>query len=400
MTIIIPSSKTLERPEVNILNNNIYKGVVFNKEKTTYNYKNIGSDSITFYESKPLATIVDDSFYYPIKTDTFRSEFGFTTESTPSLEFIDTYNLGGVQSAMYKVLNLNIGVYDRVEVGELGVGVIGASPLNISYTDNSSYSTTVFSNLPDSIFLNEPRVSKTKESFNSALSREVFDSLFTGNIGNNGDEVVSGNYYSTVTGRSYVVINIGEKVNTVTVAEDNGTVSFYIFLSIGHYFIGHMSSSLGLITFNYTLSLYMKDLNAEGQDPQNKLIEPFFEHPSNELLQDGLLYSNLDYYTVISEHISHFYSKGKATARLKVAYSEYKDENDNVVYTGKDGKIIKVGDIIEPYYYAKTSDSPETYGDVPLLTDANGNPKKFLVTGSEINAGKSIYVNLDVVEIT
>lgn len=128
-------------------------------------------------------------------------------------------------------------------------------------------------------------------------------------------------------------------------------------------------------TFSSTYSTF-SDSKAKETRKIN-LSNDFVEIQSNDLVQERSNYDNQDVSLAesILEEVRNRYSKGIECFEIECLFNQYYNENNEVVFDGKDlSKHFRKYDIIIPYVVRNGVTEP-------LRVDENGDPKKFRIIG-------------------
>lgn len=173
---------------------------------------------------------------------------------------------------------------------------------------------------------------------------------------------------------SEVISSGGGITPFISVRIDDSNIEFYINNGVVS---GNISTdSLYAIYSPQTFKFYYKNIekiNSEEINPETK-----YSLPDNELLAEQTTYEDNSIYEQIESSIVSEYEYGKHSVDLTCLYMEYKDELGLTVYNGKDGNLISVGDIICPYYYNNEMN------EVPIATYEDGTQMQFIVYKSNL----------------
>lgn len=381
MAIIqIPARSIVGKPKLNISNDNNYESVGYTKQSTAFNYKELGTykldiinvttNELLDYEITEMQTVLWTKFFsmtnrYGLKENNIDKnikvyEFQNGTVATKIIPISG----GGWYNFVLKITiskpDINFD-YLKTDFGYWAdfrmLYPIYDADKNVKFTHYVYSEHEGISEIP---------IQQLPISF--VYDKSVTDTQMLTNI---------------KVGTNLDVINTAGGIVPIVAVRINDD-SFDFFVNNG---VVKGNISLDELTTIYspqTFKFYYKDIERTSLGNVNENAK--YSLPDNELLAEQTTYNGESIYNQISNSIVSEYEKGKFSVDLSCLYMQYKDSNGNVVYSGTDGKMISIGDIIQPYYYKIEN------GDLPVATYEDGSAMCFKVYKSEIETQDSKYI--------
>lgn len=385
MAIKIPSKSILDRPILNISNDNIYPEIEYLKKNNKMKYVSIYSNSVKCTNN----TSVNTSYTVLAKTDTNYEDI--ITLYSGNIADYENFNDIKIENDSLKLLGV-YNVYDsdnstvrsdlkqflfKTTIKKENVD-IDYSTISISYTINQNI-------LQTGIYPLNYLIKDTKNFLENQSVREVIeeDKHYTVYFANDEDEALAflGDkntgefvFYPRLTVQYCSIVNRGDDFDIYFYQ------SFYVkrINAMGHY-VGDLLN----LYLDFSFDIYAKEIVSTSNNI-NKNAK--YSLPDNELLAEQTTYNGESIYNQISNSIVGEYKKGKFSVDLTCLYMEYNNTEGEVVYNGTDGETISVGDIVQPYYYNSEK------GDLPVATYEDGSPMCFKVYKSEMSTQDSKYI--------
>lgn len=385
MIIKIPSKSILDRPTLNISNDNIYPEIEYSKKNNKMKYVSIYSNSVKCADN----TSVNTSYTIVGKTDTNYENsiilysgnisdyenFNDIKIENDSLKLLGVYNVydsdnSTVRSDLKQFLFKTTIKKENVD--------IDYSTISISYTINQNI-------LQTGIYPLNSLNRDAKNFLENQSVREVIeeDKHYTVYFANNEDEALAF-FGNKNTGEFVFYPRLTTQYCSIVNRDDDFDIYFYqSFYAKRTNAMGHYIGDLLNLYLDFSFDIYAKQINSTS-DNANESAK--YSLPDNELLATQTKIADTDIYTQINNSIAKEFGKGKHSVDLTCLYMEYKDINGQVVYSGKDGNTIAIGDEIEPYYYT------DSEGDLPIGIYPNGDPLQFIVYSSEIESDDGVFI--------
>lgn len=380
MTIKIPSKSILDRPTLNISNDNILKNIEYTQQNRYEKWSEIGNLQVQYCEQTPVTKNATINGENVLSYSPFIEDYKIFKDSNNNISpKISNSNFSFIcQCIQSEVDDSTIkSPYIR---NLLIKGTFAKSQTNIDYkqiimateSNSNNYQIWVKGSLyvEASGFMQNakqtndgyPSIQRKYVSFSS--EQEALDYLL---------------FYNSNL-KQYVVRN--SRITDIVVVDKNDSFDLYFLIFSYSERISSSEYLLDEITNDCFITFYAKqiDSNSTTINENSK-----YSLPDNELLSTTTTISSEDIYTVINNSIAREFGKGKHSIDLTCLYMEYKDTDGNVVYNGKDGNTISIGDEIEPYYYTDNCDKP-------IGTYPDGNPLQFVVYSSELESNDGVYI--------
>lgn len=386
MTIKIPSKSILDRPILNISNDNIYPEIKYTKQDRSEEYTEIGSVDIQYCEQTAVTindTISDEQV---LLYSGYQQDYKYCVDSNnkiyPKLSndlfsFIGKYE----QSDTDDVTPLPTGqtIYNLLIKGYFTKDNANISYKQILNSVNKTY------NQRQIWVKNNLYVSSKKYLQNYTNNQsDMFENRTFVSFSNEQDALNYILYYYQVEGASvldrYIVRN--SRMNDIVVVDNGDSFVLYFLVECESEYRDSSEISIEDIMTSCSITFYAKEIDSNSTTINENSK---YSLSDNELLSTTTTIASEDIYTVINNSIAREFGKGKHSIDLTCLYMEYKDTDGNVVYNGKDGNTIAIGDEIEPYYYTDN-------GDNPIGTYPNGDPLQFVVYSSELESNDGVYI--------
>lgn len=385
MAIKIPSKSILDRPILNISNDNIYPEIEYSKKNNKMKYVSIYSNSVKCADN----TSVNTSYTIVGETDTNYENsiilysgnisdyenFNDIKIENDSLKLLGVYNVydsdnSTVRSDLKQFLFKTTIKKENVD--------IDYSTISISYTINQNI-------LQTGIYPLNSLNRDAKNFLENQSVREVIeeDKHYTVYFANNEDEALAF-LGDKNTGEFVFYPRLTVQYCSIVNRDDDFDIYFYqSFYAKRTNAMGHYIGDLLNLYLDFSFDIYAKEIVSTSNNINENAK---YSLPDNELLATQTKIDDTDIYTQINNSITKEFGKGKHSVDLTCLYMEYKDINGQVVYSGKDGNTIAIGDEIEPYYYT------DSEGDLPIGTYPNGDPLQFIVYSSEIESDDGVFI--------
>ena len=391
MAIIqIPAKSIVDRPKLNISNDNSYESIGYTKQSNAFNYKELGT-----YKLDVINVATNELLDYDISAP----------QNVLWSKFFSITNRYGLKE---NNIDKNIKVYE-FQNGNVDTKIIPISgggwynfvlKITIPKPDiNFDYSKTNFGYWSDfrmlyALYDADRNVKFTHYVYSEheGISEIPITQLPTSLI-----------YDKSVTDTQMLTnIKVGTNLDVVNTA--GGIVpiiamrinddSFDFFVNNG---VVKGNISLDQLTVIYspqTFKFYYKDIERTSLGDVNENSKYLL--PDNELLSEQTKYNGSSIYAEIENSIVDNYYNGKFSVDLTCLYMKYNDTEGREVYSGEDGKMVSVGDLIQPNYYSSVD------GENPIATYPDGSPMVFKVIKSEIDTTDAKYITnrVTAVEVT
>jgi hypothetical protein len=389
MAIIkVPARSIVGRPKLNIANDNKYKQISYTNSTTSFEYKSFYKKQLDILSINESTIDNQGNKEYPLWSSIFGQD-------------VDRYILK--TNNIDKTLNVyewNNGAYPTKVIPISGGGWYNYAVKFTIPKDNLDfdYTKTTFGYIINQKFtqcmLMENTVTGEKVSkigLTSSLSGDYGELLVI--------EIPETLIYDKSRTDAEMFSIIGLDSSFTEVSGTAGGISpklairisdttIDVFLTNGVIAGNTTLDSVSMLYPTQTIEFFYKDIiKTQGSQVNNGAK---YSLADNELLSTETTVGGKTIYEAIEQSIVSEYGKGKFSVDLSCLYMEYKDTSGNIVYTGSDGQMVKVGDIIEPYYFSSES------GDLPVATYPDGSPMAFKVYKSEISTTDSKYITNDI----
>lgn len=370
--IIIPSKSIINRPKLNIANDNIYENISYTKQNRTYDkYIQLWQRDLYLLDLSKLVTNGTAGIRW---SPPFTQEYETSTLNS---------NNGGDDLKNYRYLygqelNDNLRIYIPNNANNYHYFLV---KITIPKPDkNIDYSKLSF-RYSDDVTYNRPYAMNGTIQIESARLYDFIEGDFTRPIEKNNifDENTTEqqmlSHFVNSDFSQIITYNTMDMFVQLRITEDN--LEFYCngLVLIGTPATQNIGGSISAI-YTRTISFYYVEMQSKSE---NLNIEHSkYSLPDNELLAEQTTYEDNSIYEQIESSIVSEYEYGKHSVDLTCLYMEYKDELGLTVYNGKDGNLISVGDIICPYYYNNEMN------EVPIATYEDGTPMQFIVYKSNL----------------
>lgn len=387
MTIKIPSKSILDRPILNISNDNIYPEIKYTKQDRSEEYTEIGSVDIQYCEQTAVTindTISDEQV---LLYSGYQQDYKYCVDSNnkiyPKLSndlfsFIGKYEQSDTDDVTplptgQKIYNLLIKGYFTKDNENISYKQI-LNSVNKTYNQRQIW-------VKNNLYVSSK---KYLQNYTNSQS-QMFENRTFVSFSNEQDALNYILYYYQVEGASvldrYIVRN--SRMNDIVVVDNGDSFVLYFLVECESEYRDSSEISIEDIMTSCSITFYAKEIVSNSSS-----INSYAKYslPDNELLATQTKIADTDIYTQINNSIVKEFGKGKHSLDLTCLYMEYKDINGQVVYSGKDGNTIAIGDEIEPYYYT------DSEGDLPIGTYPNGDPLQFIVYSSEIESDDGVFI--------
>ena len=385
MAIKIPSKSILDRPTLNISNDNIYPEIEYSEKNNKTKYVSIYSNSVKCTNN----TSVNTSYTIIARTDT--NYENTITLYSGNISDYENFNDIKIENDSLKLLGV-YNVYDsdnstvrsdlkqflfKTTIKKENVN-IDYSTISISYNINQNI-------LQTGIYPLNSLNRDAKNFLENQTVKEVVeeDKHYTVYFANGEDEALSF-LGDKNTGEFVFYPKLTVQYCSIVNRDDDFDIYFYqSFYAKRTNAMGHYIGDLLNLYLDFSFDIYSKEIVSTSNNINENAK---YSLSDNELLATQTKIADTDIYTQINNSIAKEFGKGKHSVDLTCLYMEYKDTNGQVVYSGKDGKMIAIGDEIEPYYYT------DSEGDLPIGTYPNGDPLQFIVYSSEVESDDGVFI--------
>lgn len=385
MAIKIPSKSILDRPTLNISNDNIYPEIEYSEKNNKTKYVSIYSNSVKCTNN----TSVNTSYTIIALTDTNYEDI--ITLYSGNIADYENFNNIEIENNSLKLLGV-YNVYDtdnstvrsdlkqflfKTTIKKENVN-IDYSTISISYTINQNI-------LQTGIYPLNSLNRDAKNFLENQVVKEIVeeDKHYTVYFANGEDEALAF-LGDKNTGEFVFYPRLTVQYCSIVNRDDDFDIYFYQSFYVKRTnAMGHYVGDLLNLYLDFSFDIYAKEIVSTSNNINENAK---YSLSDNELLAIQTKIANTDIYTQINNSIAKEFGKGKHSVDLTCLYMEYKDTNGQVVYSGKDGNMIAIGDEIEPYYYT------DSEGDLPIGIYPNGDPLQFIVYSSEIESDDGVFV--------
>ena len=353
--IVVNPSDMSGQPDFNILNDNVVKTVNYGIQLINFSNKDVETINVTYTSSDGSSGYINTINY---------------SNGSTIIYFAD-YVHASATNLFYYVISKSV-----VDIGDIAENV-DINTITATISDDWGYvSEGAPKGYPESVEITE-YFDSTKTDEDALLVWGEYDSL--------GNYQIKDQYvYPTPS-------DISKPYSLAIVQRLNDNQFVFYILS----FVMAVNNA-GSSTIYYSPSLHNYDIQLKTILTQEKTVvdndNPDFNLEENELTTDRTKYGSTQISKYISDNIKDMYANGKQTVTLTTYYCEYKDTDGNIVYNGKDGKMIKVGDTIRPMI--RKDDQL-----IPLSKYQNYNtPRDYLVVSSDVSYNGKIKNTITCVE--
>ena len=404
MAIIqVPAKSIVGKPKLNIANDNTYESVGYSKKSTNFSFTSFYSKKLEILNVYESVINNNSDITTPRWTSVFNGDIDrviLKNDNTDSTTKVYEHYNG---SSDFKLIPIagggwyNYAVkftiskpdinfdYSKTEFGysidykysqltmKLNEDETKTLPyIKVDSYNQSDYSTVNITPIPTSLIYDD-----------SKTDLEMFEII---GIDSN---------FSEVTGSS------GGIAPKFAIRMSNETID--VFLTAGAIAGNKQSNYVSMLYPIQTFEFYYR--NIENIDLGQVNESSKYSLPDNELLAEQTTYNGTSIYDQISNSIVSEYEKGKFSVDLTCLYMQYSGANfADTIYTGQDGQMVSVGDIIIP---CKVGDV-KFYGEnvalrnPALAVNKNNVPYAFKVIKSEIDTTDSQYIknNITAVELS
>lgn len=400
MAIIqVPAKSIVGKPKLNIANDNNYESISYIKQDRTEEYTEVASCNLAYCEQTPMSQQAKVGGKDTILYSGYLSEYKIMQENNqikptinnPNFTFIGQYQLSNSDDVTPDSYDENLLLKATIEKAQINIEY---SQIQFSFKSSENRRTIYIGNsmaVVDSPALMQnvdiveeiTKINRNVVYFNSeqdALNYLLYDYVVA--------EAPALNRKIIRKSRIYDLVIV-----------DKGN-SFDLYFAINA-FVKYNVERLDNIRINCDIHIYAKQIVA---NPQDVNVSAKYSLPDNELLAEQTTYNGASIYDKISNSIVGEYEKGKFSVDLTCLYMEYRGANfSDTIYTGQDGQMVSVGDIIIP---CKVGDA-KLYGENVFLSNPalavnkNNVPYAFKVIKSEIDTTDSQYIknNICAVEL-
>ena len=404
--IQIPAKSIVGNPKLNIANDNTYESVEYTKQDRYETYEEITTTSLSYCEQTPVSKSSKLGDNDVILYSPYLSDYKIIKENgnpKPNINNGDFTFIG-----QYKISNNDNVTPDEAQEGLLLKVNIQKKDINIDYYDTQI--TCVYSENQNQIYIGDTLyVDKSGMMRNVEITENFRTDISLTNVYfSNENDALNHILYDYVnasdSSKNMKIIKISTLLERIIVDKGN---SLDLYFPIMNYLISDTydytrgESRLDSIRINYNIYVYAKSIVSNSEEVNEGAK---YSLPDNELLAEQTTYNGTSIYDQISNSIVSEYEKGKFSVDLTCLYMEYRGALlADTIYTGQDGQMVSVGDIIIP---CKVGDV-KIYGENVVLrspalaVNKNNVPYAFKVIKSEIDTTDSQYIknNICAVEL-
>lgn len=372
--IIVPSKSMPNKPKLNISNNNIYKDISLEINKIDYIQKDTSIGNIVIYNNGEVPTLNNHTYsqytLYSSLINDYNELIQHNQYISDNIYIINEYK-GIINSTKQETKNIYLLIKLKIKKDSQYINYKYSPDIILKNNNNE----TSIEGYYDKYRL----INTYKEKYRTIGFFEIFSSE---------EELL--NTFLVYYNDSYFLSD--EYRECIGIIEDNEYIYYYYPILKTQLEIASTKDYLGyiLLSTEILLRLYQLDITNETYNANSKnSLE------SNELISNNTIISDIPIYQNINKTIIDEYEYGKHSVELTCLYMQYKNETGEIVYTGKDGNMIKVGDIIQPYYY------DSELGDLPIATYPDGIPMNFKVYKSDILTTDGVLItnNISAIEV-
>ena len=401
MAIIqVPARAIVGKPKLNIANDNNYKNISYIKQDRTEAYTEVASCNLVYCEQSPVSQQKKVGDKDTILYSGYLSEYKIMQENNqikptinnPNFTFIGQYQLSDSDDVTPNSYDENLLLKATIEKEQINIEY---SQIQFSFKYSANRRNIYIGNsvaVVDSPALMQ-NVNIVEEI--TKINRNVV-------YFNNEQDALNYLLYDYVVAEAPAlnrkIIRKSRIYDLVIVDKGN---SFDLYFAINA-FIKYNVERLDSIRINCDIHIYAKQIVANSQDVN---VSAKYSLPDNELLAEQTTYNGTSIYDQISNSIVGEYEKGKFSVDLTCLYMKYNGAIfADTIYTGQDGQMVSVGDIIIPCKVG----NPMAYGENVVLSNPalavnkNNVPYAFKVIKSELNTSDSKYItnNITAVELS
>lgn len=387
--IEIPARSIVGEPKLNIANDNFYESVGYTKQSTSFNYKELGTYSLNIIN-------VDGSNISNANSSKVLWSSVLATSRNPYILKQDNIDKN------IKVYEWNNGEYaNKLLPTMLGDWHYFVVRIVIPKPDiNFDYSKTTFGVWQDFRYL-KPTLSG---------STVVFDKYVYSEFGGVSEipivEIPQSRIFDKNATESELLNAISVAPDLSQINQSNGSIArqmvslritdtdleFYVTNGVVN---GKVSpDELYAIYSPQTFKFYYKNIERTSLGDVNENSK--YSLPDNELLAEQTTYDGTSIYNQINNSVVGDYGNGKFSIDLSCLYMPYNAvEGQKQIYSGEDGNMISVGDLIIPTSQHQNNlplAKNLTLSGKPYITNKNGVPSVFKVIKTEIETTDSKYI--------
>lgn len=380
--IIVPSRSITGKPKLNIANDNIYENIGYTKQNRSYDkYVQLWQSQLNVLDLSKLVSNGSGGIRW---SPPFTQEYSPQTLDSDANKDIKNYRYlyGQELSNKFRIYipnNTDNWHYFLIKV------TIPKPDKNIDYSKlKFRYSDDVTYNRPyvmDGIVQIES--SRLYDFVEGDTTRQI-DDKYIFDESTSETEMLS--HFANSDFSQIATFNTMDMFVQLRITTDN--LEFYCNGAVlnGTPATQNMGGSISAI-YTRNITFYYVDMQSKSENVNE---DAKFTLEDNELLAQQTTVKGADIYEKIENDIISEYEFGKHSVDLTCLYMEYKNEYGEIVYSGNDGQMINIGDIIIPYYFGK--DGNET----PIAKYPNGEPMRFIVYKSSINANDTKYIKNEI----
>jgi len=367
--IKIPKNKQYSQFDYNLIVNNKISSVSYKDIKCSYDYKEVFSNSATFYNQTKSASGGDYLFYSGLLSD-YSKNIKTNSNNYTIIDIYPVYRNNAIDTSQYYVLYKAKFTSKEISKENQWLAFLSNSNRNIfplsqlSPTSNTKY-----------FLLNENYI----DNFYNSISEDFVwwytlvdtESEALHNLCHYSGNTIDSIYYSsdidpTSPPPSIQIIKEGEDF-----------VFYYIALVVSKMGsqISHYTGDLYYIMLDSTLSIRQKVLTqnlikTENENAKMSLID-------SELLNRSTEYKNIQVPSLNSRVIVYDWEEGLSNGTITLSFGDYYDENGTKIINGISGELLHIGNIIQ----------------------IEGNDKVWRITGRKFRKKGTPFLDLDVVEV-